>query len=501
MHPKLDPIRLQDFAGGINKSTTVDNIEDNELDEGLNVNLNPDKSLTSRKGVDQYNSTLTGASRVTSLYYAKTTSGSSTARIVTTLAKVYKDDGVGGWTDITGATVPPSNTLWQWRTFSNLAIGVNGTSVPQKYAFGAALADLTGSPPDKCKVIEIYQGRVYLAGDGDEPTALHGSAAGLAEDWTAVNDAFKIFVDKDNGHPIVGVVKFFDDLIILKRKGIYKLENPTNLPANMRIVQIFDDVGCVSAYSIKQIGNELVWLDDDGVYTLSATQQFGDVAYSSVSKKIQPYIDDMQLSILNEACAHDIRKLTQYRLIVPKAGATQNNHVLVRDYFHGAWLRHEGINFASFGKWDISSTFSDMAGGYDGKVYKLDTTENDEGADFIKKVRSKRFTFGTGRLRKWFHRVYQEYKLNGTYALGLTADIDYTRVTKGTSLTDSTVTNLWDVGLWDVAKWGGQSVARKEVTIGKKGRSIQFQYLNQMKDQPFTLHKVEFDASILSRRG
>ncbi len=492
---------MQDFSGGINKSTTVDNIADNEMDEALNMNLNTDKSISTRKGVDQYNSTLTGASRVTSIYYARNSAGTSTARIVTTLAKIYKDDGAGGWTDITGGTAPPSNTLWQWRTFNNLAIGVNGTSVPQKYAFGAACADLTGSPPDKCKAIEIYQGRVYLAADADEPTALHGSAAGLAEDWTAVGDAFKIFVDKDNGHPIIGIVKFYSDLIIFKRKGVYRLDNPTNVPTAMRIVQIFDDVGCVSLYSIKQIGNELVWLDDDGVYTLRTTQESGDVAYSSVSKKIQPYIEDMQQPLLNEAYSYDVRRLNQYRLIVPKVGASQNNHVLVRDYFHGAWLRHEGINFASYGRWDISSIFSDMAGGYDGKVYKLDTTENDEGADFKKNVRSKRFTFGTGRVRKLFHRVYQEYQLTGTYALGLTADIDYSKVTKGISLLDTRVSNLWDVDKWDVAKWGGSSIARKEMSIGRKGRSILFQYYNQTKDQPFTLYKFEFNASLLSRRG
>ncbi len=495
------PIEVNDFSGGINQSTTADNIADNEMEDCLNMNLLIDKSLESRGGVDQYNSTLTGSSRVTSLYYARTTSGGSVARIVTTLAKVYKDNGSGGWTDITGATVPPSNTLWQWRTFNNVAIGVNGTTVPQKYAFGAALADLAGSPPDKCAVIEVYSGRVYLAKDTDEPTALHASAVDNGEDWTSVGDAFTVFVDKDNGHPVVGVIKFFDDLIILKRKGVYRLINPDNEPTNMRLVQIFDDVGCISPYSIKQVGNELAWIDDDGVYTLRTTQNFGDVAYAALSKEIQDFIDDTQLSILTEAYATDIRKLNQVRWAVPKLSATENNRVLVRDYYHKAWLAHEGINYASFGKWEISGILYDMAGGYDGKVYKLDKLDSDEGAAFTKRVKTKRFNFGSSRMRKWFHRVYQEFQTNGTYSIGFTADIDYSKVIKGFSLVDPSVRDQWDVGQWDVARWGGQSVARKFVTLGKKGRNIQLQYLNTQADQPFSLHRIAIEAAGLGRKG
>lgn len=502
MFDELQPILVQRFDGGINKSTTVDNIQDNELDECLNMNLNPDGSLTSRSGVDQYNSTLTGASRITSIYYAQIGGGGAVSRIVTTLAKVYKDDTVGGWTDITGPTAPPSNTLWMWRTFNNLAIGVNGSTVPQKHTpGGGACADLTGSPPDKCKAIEINQGRVYLANDGDEPTAIHGCAAGNSGDWTTANDAFKIYVDKDNGYGIVGLAKFFGEIIILKRKGIYKLYNPTNSPTDMQVIQIFDDVGCISPYSIKQIGNELVWLDDDGVYTMQATQNFGDVAYASISKKVQPYIDDVQLSLLGEACGTDIRKLAQYRICLPKSQATQNNHTIIRDYLHAAWIRHEGINFASFGKWSISDLLYDMAGGYDGKVYKIDRTHEDEGANFTKNVKSKRFNFGTSQKRKWFHRVYQEFQTGGAYSIGFTADIDYNRTSKASSLVDSTAGDDWDTAQWDVGKWGGQSVQPKTVNVGMKGRNVQCQWLNSVKNQPFTLFKFEISASLLGRRG
>lgn len=497
----LPPFLVQNFGGGINLSTAAQNIADNEVEEALNKDLNLDGSLTSRKGAQQYNSTLTGGSRVTSLYYTKKTDGSTSMFIATTLAKIYKDDGVGGWTEITGSTTPPSNTLWKWVTFNNLAIGVNGTSVPQKNSFSGNCADLGGSPPDKCKLIEVFRGRVLLAGDTDEPTALHGCAAGNAEDWTTAADAFKIYIDKDNGQPITAIVKFFEVLIIFKRKGVYRLENPTNTPANFQVLQVFDDIGCVSPYSVMQIGNELVFADDDGVYALRATEQSGDVAYTAVSKKIQPLVDDTAYSYMNECYATDLRIKNQYRLSVPKAVATQNNHVLVRDYLHGAWLRHEGIAYACYSNpSEISSKREILAGGYDGKVYKINRLEADAGAAFIKLVRTKRYSMGVEMFRKWFHRVYMEYAVSGSYSIGFSALIDEV-ISKGLTLSSSSSLPLWDVALWDVANWAGSGTERRWMSIGKKGRSIQFQYLNSNASEPFSLYKLSVLSSLLGRRG
>lgn len=499
MAQPLPALLVESFAGGINTSTSPANIADNELEDALNMNMNLDGSLSTRGGIQQYNPTLTGSGRVTSLYYTKKTDLSASLLIATTAQKIWKDNGSGGWTDITGSTVPPNDTLWMWRTFGNLAIGVNGTSVPQKNTYSGVCADLSGSPPDKCKLIETFRGRVLLAGDQDEPTALHGSAAGNAENWTAPSDAFTIFVDRDNGQPITAIVKFFEVLIIFKRKGVYRLENPDNVPANFQILQIFDDIGCVSPYSVKQIGNELVFADDDGIYSLRATQESGDVAYVAVTKKVQTHMDDTAFQFMNQCYATDIRELNQYRISLPKSTSTVNNHVLVRDYFHGGWLRHEGVNFACYGTAEISNRIEFLAGGYNGKVYKLETTDADDSAAYMKQVKTKRYTF-TSLARKHFIRSYVEYSTDSTYALGFTAVVDEV-ISKGVSLTNTDSGSLWDVGLWDVMTWAGARIGREWIQLGKKGKGIQFQFLNSLASQPYSLFKLGLLATGLGRRG
>lgn len=504
--PRLDAQIFDDFSGGINKSTTADNIADNELAEALNVNIQLDKSLRTRQGISQYNSTLTGADKVTSIFYGKTTDSGSTDLLVTTLDKVYKDNGAGGWTDITGGTAPPSGTRWRWKVFNDLMIGVNGQTVPQKYAFTGTLADLTGSPPDNCHDIEVFLGRVILTNDDDEPTALHGSAAADPEDWTAVGDAFTIYIDKDNGYRVMKAVKFYSDLIILKEKGIYRLSPGDNDPANFTLVQLFDDIGCVSPHTVFQIGNELVWLDTDGVYTLGTTSKYGDVSYVAISKKIQEFVDDIDPAYIDESVAHDFRALNQLRISVTKSGSTENDHVLVRDYFHGGWTRHEGVNYACYGKAYISNGWFDLAGGYDGKVYKLDQLEADDSAAFEKHVKTKRFHLGGPHVRKLFHRTYHEFNMNSeSHSVGYTADVQYGKITKSVSISTVPPGALWDdstVGQrWDEGKWAGEGMGRKWVSVHRKGTNVQHQYYNNQASEKFVLYKHGIDASSLGRKG
>ena len=498
------PLHTQaDFSGGINKSAPCDEIADNEMEECLNFNINVDKSLSTRKGIQQYNVALTGAGRVTSIFFAKKSAGTNPTLIVTTKQKIYKDSGGASWTDITGATTPPDNTLWTWRMMNDYAIGVNGTTVPQKYVLtSGACVDLAGSPPDKCNHLEIYMGRGILSADTDETSAIHGSKAGDTENWTAVGDAFTIYVDKDNGQPVMGTVKFFEDLIIFKRKGIYRLNNPTNVPVDMYITQLFDDIGCVSIHTVKQIGNELIWLDDDGVYALRPTMDSGDVAYSAVTKKIQSEVNDWAPAYLQYAVSLDARRYNQYRVSLPSGSVTTNNKVWCRDYLHGAWVRHEGVTHACYApRVEFGSSLTDMVGGYDGKVYKLDVNDADEGSAYVKSMWSKRYHLGTPFVRKMYHRIYTEYQSYGSYGVGFVADFDYSKVTKGLSLYKPISSGTWDVSTWDTGKWDGGSRVSKDISLGRKARNVQLQYLNTQVSQALSIYKFVISASSLGRRG
>ncbi len=83
---------------------------------------------------------------------------------------------------------------------------------------------------------------------------------------------------------IVGLKSFRTDLFIFCKNSIYKLIN-INDSQNIAVVPIAKNVGCLSHYSIQEIGGDLVFLSPDGVRTVAGTARIGDVELGSVSDK------------------------------------------------------------------------------------------------------------------------------------------------------------------------------------------------------------------------
>ena len=57
------------------------------------------------------------------------------------------------------------------------------------------------------------------------------------------------------------------------------------------------NVGCLSGYSIQEIGGDLIFLAPDGLRTVAGTARIGDVELGTVSKAIQPLVTDLTESI------------------------------------------------------------------------------------------------------------------------------------------------------------------------------------------------------------
>ena len=56
------------------------------------------------------------------------------------------------------------------------------------------------------------------------------------------------------------------------------------------IVPVAENVGCLSGYSIQEIGGDLIFLAPDGLRTVAGTARIGDVELGTVSKAIQPIL-------------------------------------------------------------------------------------------------------------------------------------------------------------------------------------------------------------------
>ena len=70
-------------------------------------------------------------------------------------------------------------------------------------------------------------------------------------------------------------------MIVFCENSIHKLINIDD-SQNVAIVSIAENVGCLSGYSIQEIGGDLVFLAPDGIRTVAGTARIGDVELGTV---------------------------------------------------------------------------------------------------------------------------------------------------------------------------------------------------------------------------
>jgi len=186
------------------------------------------------------------------------------------------------------------------RTFFAKEISPNGSSTPVKY-------------------ITSHDHHLIAAGLDGEETTVYYSVYNNPNNFTGVGAGSITISDE-----IVGIKGFREDLIVFCENSIHKLIN-INDSANIRIDPIAENVGCLSGYSIQEIGGDLVFLAPDGIRTVAGTARIGDVELGTVSKAIQPIITELARTVDDYIITSlVIREKSQYRLYYANPNAVQS---------------------------------------------------------------------------------------------------------------------------------------------------------------------------------
>ena len=214
----------------------------------------------------------------------------------------------------------------------------------------------------------------------------HLIAAGVENNLNTVY--YSVYNDPDNftgtgagsvviSDQIQGIRGFRTDLIVFAKNSIHKLIN-INDPANIRIDPITENVGCLSGYSIQEIGGDLLFLSPDGIRTIAGTARIGDVELSSVSRQIQSIIGDIADSINTftiDSCV--LRSKSQYRLFyTDKAlGSNVSKGILGTFTANGfEWAETLGIQAMGLTTgFDNNGVEKAFHGDKDGYIYNHDT--------------------------------------------------------------------------------------------------------------------------------
>ena len=410
-----------------------------------------------------------------------------------------------------------SFALFEGATFDygelNIADGANvvfsfrmeGSGNLNTRTFHTSLVDVAGNSK-AVKYVTVHDHHLIAAGVEDNLNTLYYSSKNTFSSFPSTN-AIAI------SDQIVGIKGFREDLFIFCENSIHKLVNINsglNDSPPIAIVPVAENVGCLSGYSIQEIGGDLVFLAPDGIRTVAGTARIGDVELGTVSKPIQPLminlarnIDDFIISSLV------IREKSQYRLFytnigVPNTGQKGIIGTLRPTGFE--WSETLGLEVTS-----INSNFDNEGietyyhGDTNGYVYVHDSGDDFDGANIDAKYQTPDYDYGDLGTLKTLHYVRVSASSEGITEPDVQVRFDYgnTDIPQPPDLFDLGVINppsKFGDALFNTNVFGGGDNPLIRIPLQGSGTSNNFTIISDDTKPPYTINGFYVDYIPSGRR-
>ena len=233
-------------------------------------------------------------------------SSSSTSLSVSSAAGIMEGMYIGGTNIGSGAKVSSISG-----TTVTMSVATTGTISSGSVTFAGL-----GTAPSDPSMVVAFKNHMFYAGMSTEPNTVIFSAIGDENDFTTANGAGSLNVDST----IIALKSFRGELIIFCEDRIYKLAGASR--SDFAIAPISRNVGCSDAFSIQEIGGDVIFLAPDGLRTIAGTARIGDVELVTVSKQIQDRVNSIGFNNISSVV---IRNKSQYRLFYPTTGGTESS--------------------------------------------------------------------------------------------------------------------------------------------------------------------------------
>lgn len=200
--------------------------------------------------------------------------------------------------------------------------------------------------PTAGKYVEHHDKHLCVVDAENFPNTIYYSATNSDRNFTGTGSGSVRLPDV-----IVGIKSFRDSLYIFCENTIHRLTNINDV-ANINIMQVTNDVGCLSGYSIQEIGGDLVFLAPDGIRTIAGTERIDDVELSSVSRQIQSIVASIARFKDNYIISSGVlRTRSQYRLFYSTVSAesSESKGIIGTITMNGfEWSETKGIQAHAF---------------------------------------------------------------------------------------------------------------------------------------------------------
>ena len=197
---------------------------------------------------------------------------------------------------------------WQFINFNRKLYAVQSGQTPLEYsgswsAFANKPSGVTTFDPS-CGM--GYYGRLWVGGLTEAKDVVYYSDTLIGTEWAECSDpqhttqsaceASNTWTPRLTGYidlkavwgndDIVAIAPFYGQLVIFGKRNIVIYQNPDD-PNNMALTEVIRGIGCVSRDSIQAVGDDLIFVSDTGVRSLSRTSELDKVPLVDLSVNVK----------------------------------------------------------------------------------------------------------------------------------------------------------------------------------------------------------------------
>jgi len=421
----------------------------------------------------------------------------------------YKEDSTSGWVEIDTSSNPiaygdssfkftdynfKANSdaySMYWCDGVNKARAFDGTTVTAIDNSGMGLADI----PINIIALNFYLFLIYPEG------SLQYSQLGVPNGWDGTLGAGEIGLGDDVRDLEVGVDS---TLILFLRQGIRILSGTT---ADDFVLTVFSQVsGAFSGTAQRMLGT-IFFVEDRGLTTLSAVEQYGSYASSSISQKFKKTLLDKKHTITATVTSRD---LNQYRIFFnDKAGIFVSFES--GDQKGATFIAYNKVvSMVAQGEDSTKSDYIIFASDDDqGYVFKMDSGTSFDGSPITTRMSTTYYHYGSPRSWKMFKGATFEIFAESGQEFNIKVDFDYNELGSPSTIWYTPVIEsvvggaIYGEGVWGVMKYGvGAAVTNRiPLYIQGKGTNMSYKILTNETYRPqHTIQNIITDYLKGSRR-
>ena len=307
---------------------------------------------------------------------------------------------------------------------------------------------------------------------------------------------------------IVGIKGFRQDLFIFCENSIHKLIN-INDSNTVAVIPVAESVGCLSGYSIQEIGGDLIFLAPDGLRTVAGTARIGDVELGTVSKSIQPIITELAQKV-NEYTISSVvlREKSQYRLFYTDTdltNATQRGIIGTLRPNGFEWSEMLGMEVTAIGSgFDTNGIEKYYHGDTNGYVYLHNSGDDFDGSAIDARYQTPDYDYGDFGTLKTLHYVKlsigPENEVQPSVRVRFDYDSNETPQPEDYLLDSVPAPAIFGTALLGTAKFGASEQPLVRLALQGSGFSNSFRILTNDTNAPYTINGLYIDYIPSGRR-